>query len=725
MSLQEITIRQRDFSAGEVDPDAVRRDDTDVLRYAVRRGRNVVSRHTGGLSQRPGRRMLFQDDGIIGEFKPFDDISYRIVFFAGGVRVRTQDGALVASLAAPWGAADLDDIVWEPDDNEIIVCWSGRTQVISVAAGTGAWSIAPFAFKAGINGSVRVPFFRFTATAGITLQPSARTGSISLVFSANVLNWAHVGSIFRYAERQVLITGVTNDQVATATVLEQLPPTYQFTVPSSSGFSVGQAVETDTTNIKLEVIAVASTTITAVAIGKLTTPANGEKLVGPNATATISSFAEVSPGATVQWDEQFISDYRGWPRSVSKDRQRLIFTNFASLKNAVCWSAVGDNRDFMVGADPDDAMFETIDAECQVFHVVGGYDEFAITDKGAYYIPVSVGTPLQPGSVEFRLIFASEIANIRPIQVTEGVIFVDKSMTGLYAINATGQTARPYIATEANRWHRHLFEGVKSIAVSSGTSVFPSRQIYAVNADGSVVVGQFNPDREYIGWLLWDGAGEVRSVTGNYGSVIMLTRYMIDGVLTGVAEELDYDLLFDCATVFDGSDVTDFLELTDGSPLELNDSQPLTLEGYVTQFYAGQEVSIYAGGFYFGEITVPDTGIISGYADYGEVIVGIRFDWELQPLFINFDGGQPVGQAEQRRKISKMLITVRETQEFQVGNRIFGSYRGGEDMSLPVPKRDETYRYRETGRSYDPIVPISSTFPGTFKLIELTTRMTV
>lgn len=725
MSLNEITIRQRDFSAGEIDPDAIRRDDTDVLRYAVRYARNLVTRHTGSITERPGRRMLFQDDGVIGDFKPFDDVSYRVVFVAGGVRVRSEDGALVASLAAPWGAGDLDDIVWEPDGNEILVCWAGRTRVIKVAPGTGVWSIDTYTFSTGINGAVRVPFFRFTETAGLTMTPSARTGNITVAFSAPVLNAAHVGSIFRYAERQLRINSVINSQNATATVLEPLPPTWSFVMTTTEGFSVGQTIETDTTNVKMEIIAVAPLNINAVALGTLTAPVGGEKLVGPNATVQIGGVSEISPGATVQWDEQFISDFRGWPRSVSKDRQRLIFTNFVQLKNAVCWSGVGDNRDFMVGAQPDDSMFETIDAECQVFHIVGGYDEFAITDKGVFYIPVSVGTPLQPGSVEFRPIFSSEIANIRPIQVTEGVIFVDKSMTGVYAINATGQTARPYIATEANRLHRHLFDGVKSIAVSSGTSVFPSRQIYAVNADGTVVVGQFNSDREYIGWLKWDGHGEVRSVTGNYGEVVFLTRYLIDGVLTGVVEQLDYDLPFDCATVFDGGDVTDFLELNDGSPLELNDGSPLTLEGYVTGFYAGQVVSIYAGGFYFGEITVPESGIISGYAEYSEVIVGIRFDWLLRPLFINFEGGQPVGQAEQRRKIANMLITVRDTQEFQVGDRIYGSYRGGEDMSLPVPLRDDTYKYREVGRSYDPDVPFASTFPGKFKLIELTTRLTV
>ncbi|MDQ0132664.1 hypothetical protein J2T08_000565 [Neorhizobium galegae] len=726
MSLNDQIIRQRDFSSGEIDPDAIRRDDVEVLKYAVRYARNVSTTHTGALIRRPGRTFLFEEDGIIMDFKPFDDVAYRIVFIDGGVRIRTQAGALVASLTAPWGAADLDSLVFEAMDNEIFVAWSGRTKVITIAEGTLAWSIDDYQFKTGIDNSVRVPFYRFPSTADITMLPSGVSGNITVTFSAPVLGPAHVGAIFRYAGRQFRITGYTSPTVATATVIEQLPPTFAITVGSSAGFSVGQTVETDTTNVKGEIISVVGNVVTIVARDKLTAPTTGEKLISQSAASAISAVSVAgTPGATVQWDEQFASEYRGWPRSISKDRQRLIMSNFPQFKSAIAWSATGDNRDFLIGADPDDAMLEYITEECQVFHVVGGYDEFAVTDRGVFYIPISVGTPLQPGSVEFRPIFSSEIANIRPIQVTEGLIFVDKSRTGIYAVSATGQTARPYISNEVNRLHRHLFDDVKSIAVSSGTSVFPSRQIYAVNDDGSVVVGQFNPDRDYIGWLRWEGDGVVKSITGNYGTVICMSVYTFDGVEVGVAEMLDYDRLCDCAQTFSTASFANFLELNDGSPLTLQDGSNLSLAGIVTGFYAGKTVELFAGGFFFGEVEIPVDGIISGYDSYGEITIGVGFNWVVHPLFTNFEGGQVAGQGEHKRKIEHMLATVRQTQEFAIGNRYFGSYRGGEDMSLPVPKRDDTYRYRETGRSYDPVVPITSTFPGTFKLIELATRITL
>lgn len=731
MSLPDEIIRQRDFSSGEIDPDAIRRDDVDVLKSAVRYARNVVATHTGGLVRRPGRRLLFEDFGVVMDFKPFDNAAYKVVFVDGGVKVRTQDGALAASLSAPWGAADLDALVFEPMDNEIFVAWGGETQVIKVAEGTFAWTITPFAFATGLDGSVRTPFYRFEATQNITMKPTGLTGNITIRFSQPVLNPAHVGVIFRYAGRQLRITAVLSSRTANAHVIERLPTTFKVTVEDGDGFSIGQIVETDTSNAKGEVVGTSGNDVSMVSVDKLTTPQVGETLVGPSASSKITAVTETAIGAAVQWDEQFISSYRGFPRSVSKDRQRLIFTNFAQKKNAVFWLAAGNNRDGEIGADAENAMLEFISAECQVFHVVGGYDEFALTDKGVFYIPVSVGQPLQPGSVEFRPIFSSELANIRPIEVTEGLIFVDKSQTGVYAITATGQTARPYIANEVNRLHRHLFNGVKSIAATSATKEFPSRQIYVVNDDGSYVVGQYNPDREYIGWLRQDGAGRVISVAGQYGNVVLMSIYTFDGVDFGVAEELDYDLLCDCATSINADDASNFLELNDGSPLLLSSGEIISLNGIISQFYAGRVISVFAGGFYFKDIEVPPTGVLTDFTDYDQITLGIDFGWELHPLFTNFEGGQSVGgqasggQGEQKRKVKKMLLTVRGTQEFQVGNRIFGSYRGGEDMSLPVPKRDDTYRYRETGRSYDPVVPIASTFPGTFKLIELFTKVTV
>lgn len=725
MSIKEIIVRQRDFSAGEINPDALRRDDLEVLKLGVREARNLVSLPTGGLTRRQGRRMLFQELGVNVDFKPFDDVAYTLVFTAGGVSIRTEVGALVTKLAAPWNSTDLDALVIESMDNEVFVAWRSAMRVIRVDKATRVWSISAFQFKTDIAGAVRVPFYRFDDSVNITMQPSALTGVITLTFSGPALSSLHAGTVFRYGGRQVLINAVLSSTTATATVLEKLPPTYQVTVEDGTGFSVGQILETDTTGSKGEVAAVVGNVITMVALYRLITPEVNEKLVSPSASSKITAVNTGSPAPALQWEEQFISDYRGWPRSVSKDRQRLIMANFPQKKNAVFWTAVGDNRDGLIGGDAQDAILEFIGEECQVFHVVGGYDEFAVTDKGVYYIPVSVGAPLQPGSVEFRTIFSSELSDIRPIQVTEGLIFVDKARNGIYAISATGQTARPYIANEINRLHRHLFADVKSIAATSATPDFPARQIYVVNGDGSYVTGQFNADREFVGWLKQEGAGKVLSVAGTYGKVVFMATYTFNNTVVGVAEQMDSSLLCDCAKTISTSDPSDFLELADGRALKFANGQTFSLSAVVAAFYAGRRVSVYGGGFWLGLVDVPADGVLAGYANYSEITLGVDFGFYLSPLFPNLEGGEVIGQGQQKRKIAKMKITVRDTQEFQIGNKILGSYRGGEDTSLPVPERDQTYRYREVGRSDDPEVEIKSTFPGHFKLIELNTRITL
>lgn len=717
--IQDQIIRQRDFSSGQIDINAMRRDDVEAVNFAVRRGQNMVTTTTGAIEGRPGRRRIFLNDGILAKFAPYDGIEFYVVFRHEQVAVYNTDGDEVTSFAAPWLEADLEGLVWQPSGEKLYVTWSGRPQVITVSTALD-WTIGRFEFLSDSDGARRMPFYRFPATKGVTMRVSGRAASIKVFFSSRVLKPEHRFSMFRYGGRQVFITDYINPKTAKAFCTEILPKTQRLVVGSGTGFRVGQVVETENTGIQGEVCRVSGDDVYVVWNKVLSEPDVDEKLVSETKSSKIVSIHDEDPGATTQWDEQLMSDYHGWPRSVSKDRGRLTFTDFPQFKNAIVWSAIGSDNDFAVGGEPVDAMFEYIDSDCQVFHLIGGYDQFAITDKGVYYIPVSIGTPLQPGSVEFRRIVADELSNVRPVEVTEGVIYVDKSGAGIYAISATGQTARPYIASEINRLHRPLFDGIKRIAVSSGTPEFPSRQIFALNSDGTLVTGQFSPDREYVGWLPWDGQGSVQSIVADFGQVVIIAEYPNGSV----GEIIDYDTEVDCMITVRNS-FNEFLELADGELFELDDGSPLELDGIFTEFFKNSTVSVFGDGKYLGEQAVGPSGAITGVETYTEVTLGYRFDWLLVPLFARFEGGQPAEQGEKKRKIGKMLATVRDTRQFEIGGKRFGKYQPGDAVTEPIPLRSDTYRYREIGRSYDPSVEIKSTMPGPFRLIELFTRITV
>ncbi len=706
MSIAKQVIRQRDWSAGEIDPDGERRDDTEVFKYGERKSLNMQSLRTGAIENRYGRRYLYQDEGVRDDFRLIPGVRNSVTFAHLRATVRNDAGETIATLTAPWTGAILDELVWTSNDNMIFVTGPGiRPQVIEVDKNTSAWSIRSYDFRVGIDGLVHAPFYRF-ADYGITMRVSALSGGVNVYFSAPVLNAAHVGVVFRYSGKQLRITSVLSATEATASCLEGLNPTVRYPLKNSNEitFSIGQIVKTSISGVEGEVIAVDSTgkTVTIVVTNRWRVPNSEDRVVGPNSDAetepTGTTF--VAPGATTQWDECFISGYRGWPQSVSKDSQRLIFSNFPQVKQAIIWSAVSDPFDLQVNADSTGAIFELIDADCQVFHVVGGYDEFAITDIGVFYIPISSETPLAPGTVEFRRLYAGEVANVKPVEVTEGVLFVDESLTGIYAITATGQTARPYVATEISQFHRHLFKNVKSLTSNYGTPKNAARQIFVVNDDGTVVVGQYSSDREFVGWRLWNGVGQINSVSARFGDVIFSTRYDTIGTPLYVAERIDTELELDCSVIYGGSGTL--------------------------PFPVGETVQVMADGFFLGDFVVgPANTVEVNVSDYSRIFVGKEFDWYLSPNLSDFEGGEAFGQRQRRRKVSKANIKVRDCQEFRVGRKVLCTWRGGEDTSHPMPKRSGVFTYREVGRSYDPEFTIRKTIPGRFKMLELTTEVTI
>ncbi|MEX0627580.1 MAG: hypothetical protein WD230_03000, partial [Cucumibacter sp.] len=208
MAIVKQVIRQRDFSAGEMNPTALRRDDTKIYKSALRAARNVRPLQTGGVTRRPGRTIRYFDGGKHDIVRPVADADFDVTFATARFTARLLDGGIIAELVAPWTADQVEEMSWEVYGRRIFVCHRDfRPQVIEYDRETGVWSIFDYDFRADIGGKLRAAFFRF-ASYGVTLAPSALTGSITLTASAAVFRAGHVGVLFRYAERQVEITAV-------------------------------------------------------------------------------------------------------------------------------------------------------------------------------------------------------------------------------------------------------------------------------------------------------------------------------------------------------------------------------------------------------------------------------------------------------------------------------------------------------------------------------------
>lgn len=734
MSLVKTVVRQRDFSGGEIDESGGRRDDTKLFPASLKRALNGQPLDAGALARRPGRRVRYFDGGWHDVVRPVSDSEFDVTFADGRFTARLTGGSVVTNITGcPWTAAMLPDLSWVAAGKRIFVAHrSFMPQVLTYDVDAGSWGLVEFAFRLGLNGATDEPFYRF-ADFGETMQPSATTGSVTLTTLTDVFDPGHVGARFTWGGKQVLITAVTTARLATATVIEELPPSFRVTVDTVSGFIVGEVVEGQTSGAKGELIAVdtVAKTLDILCTTNFLGFTATELIIGQNGRAKVTSQALQSPFATIQWEESFISAVRGYPGSVSFDVQRLIFCDFPQFEQGILWSAIDAPDNLKITGDADGAIFEYVPRPCRVLFVEGFGDEIVFTDRGVFYIPIAEGTPLAPGSVEFRVISNDAVAKVRPVAVPNGLIFVGSTRKRLFAIVGNRYSVMmtvPHTIKPLTDFHSHLFTEVIAIAASTDASDTISPNFaYAVNADGSVAAGRYNVNEDWMGWFPWTSTGRITAVISRYGETIFSVAYDLAAGVVETVEVLDRD------AVMDGTiDLVDFIGTdpfrdSTGDPiLDSTGEAIFASSGFLVPF-AGVSVDLIANGFYFGEIMVGADGSVDvplAAAEFVDASLGLRFPVEVQPFIPAPDGGSNIGQALRRRKVGKSAITVRNTTVFRAGNHTFAGFLAGEDMESVRPVRDATYTWRGLGRAYDPTETIIQDVPGTFTMLEMAFQVT-
>ncbi|GGG50133.1 phage protein [Caldovatus sediminis] len=203
------------FAAGELAPELLGRGDLRVWENGARRLRNVFLQPTGGVTRRPGLRFVAELPGParLVAFEHGAGETWLLALTAGALSVFRGDDR-IAEVAAPWTAAMLPQMAFTQNADSLLLLHPAMPPQRVARDDGGAWTIAPFAFA-------REPFHRF-APAGVTLAPSATTGTIALTASAPVFLAGHAGARFRLGGGKVLVTGVASATSATAVVEEAL-----------------------------------------------------------------------------------------------------------------------------------------------------------------------------------------------------------------------------------------------------------------------------------------------------------------------------------------------------------------------------------------------------------------------------------------------------------------------------------------------------------------------
>jgi len=736
MSIPTQVIAQRDFSAGQLDEASLRRDDVEIMRAGLRTARNVRLLNTGSMTRRPGRRVLFSTDGISYRVRPAPRENWWMTLEAGRVIFRSLDLSASQTIEEmPWTADALPDLRFVEYSSTIIIAGPDmRPQLFTFRRSTRVWEHEAFSFAEDVTGAIRQPFYNFFEGSSITLQPSGRSGSITLNFSGDVLDAGHIGVRFRYGDRQFEITGVTSPSEGTADVIEQLPPTITLTLDNYNGIEVGDVIEGLDSGCRGQVVAVGPPLTVFI-----TTNWNGfivsgdkESVVGPRSRGVAQSQSSASPAATVLWEEALCSDFRGWPRSVNKSVQRIVFCNFEQLSAAIIWSAVGTQNDFLVGSDRDDPIFELVPANTTVFDVVEGSDVFVFTDQGPYFIPVSSTSPLIPGSVEFRQISDDAASPIRAQPTTDGLVYINAGLTRVLALIATGQTSKPYIVEDISEFHAELIRKPLTLASTSVDASAPERYIYALNSDGTLAVARYQRQqggRGWVGWVPWDGFGTLKWVSAYGGDVVVSAEYQAGEETLTFAEIFEEGLILDGTRSLATVTGSDALELEPGLSLLLEEGLPLLLsQDTAFNWAVGTNIAIAQGYWFRGEYEILEDGTLSGVIPVENAIGlvgGFAFDVEVEPFVPHVEGGTSARQRFRRRKLVQVAAVVQRTQALEVAGRLVPFWSAGENEELEPPRRDETYRARPVGRKFDPRWSVRQKLPGALTIIELTSEVTI
>jgi hypothetical protein len=633
----------------------------------------------------------------------------------------------------------LAGISWHSrEDTVYITSQKYWTRVLSNI--TGSWALSLFGFDAGPGNSVLQPYYRFPETKGITMTPSARTGSITVQFDQPVLDPLHAGVRFRYGAsgtslKEIRIDTVLDSKTANATVMDLLPPAYVVTVTDGSGFRVGEDVQghdSAATGLITNISGNDITVLMSDGYESFITGASAELLVGPFTSSLISATAiTTNPVGSTVWDEAVFSEYRGYPGDVFERSGRLGFSNFPDIPAAIIMSSPGARESFDVGkGEAGDAIFYLLaEGGQQIRHCISAANLIVLTDRRAYYVPEDEATPLAANTFSTIEVGPTGASPAKPIAVEEGVVYVEIGGNRIMGLLITGNLTAPFQLVDLSRHGSHLVKNPLNLAMTNGNSQAPERYILALNEDGTLACTFYDNNPPRLGVVPWVTAGAYLSSVPVGGIIYAICQRVIADNTVYFLERLDADVQMDASSLFSSSG--SFLAVTDdaGDPIT-GDSAEIDTDLGAMPHLAGETVKVIRGTEYLGEFLVSADGAIPGInAGDGDFEAGLHFDIDAVPWPPEVQDDSRTMFA--RRRIVHAAIRTEQSGVYSVG--IYGrnivntrpAYDQGDDLNAAPPLRSEVRRWPMSGYMYEPSLQILRPLPVPLTILSIAQEVSV
>ncbi len=726
MARAKESVPQRDFSRMEIREDLLDGDDLELRAQSLRGALNCRALASRASECRPGsfyKRTLTTAEDLI-EIKPTSSLKFGLLLNDTSIEILDSSANVVHEVTSvPWSSAAG---IWvEPFKAKTVIGGSFGVYVLEYL--DGVWTFGRFAFDEATGGELAQPYWAYEKS--VTIQPSARTGSITVTASSGIWTAAYVGLRLRYAQREIRITSQVSATVLQGEVVDELPPTLDITVADGAGYKVGEAVIGADSGYEGIITSKAANVLTVLTLNVFAGPDNNEVLAGANAASKVSSSSEISPVATLVWDEPLMSDVRGWPRSGAAIGHRLVFLDFEQIPDLIGLSSIREITDWKVGFEDDDAIVRQVGENApRWIHGIKASDLILLADEGLYYVEASGGTLITPSNfnpVQFDERGASEV---RPVRVQDGVLFVEASGQAIAAALQVGNVYLRWQANTITTLHDHLIKTPVKLCGPASSAPDTEKYVFVVNGDGTLAAISWNQTLETFGFAPWETAGQYVSVSPVFKGYWAIVDRATSNGTERFLELFDSDAVMDCSV--ETSALSVFQELTDDSGTAITDDsgEPIYISDPAASHLPGVTVAIGTNQWYRYPFTVNADGTIDGEPDVATARqIGIPFTVEMKLWPAEVTNSVRHGTLAVR--VFHVVVSVQNTAHFEFEAngivRKVGGYAVGSDLSQPPPLQTRRYKFTVFGNKDHPDLTIRKTMPGAFRVLSTTQEVQV
>ena len=651
------------------------------------------------------------------------------------------NGTLPYEVTTPYEEADLDTIQYKQINDVLFLTHPDYPPYKLSRIADDDWDLEQIVFDvpATLDENVDDDF---------TIEPSAKTGSITLTASDPLFDALHVGAMWRIGytrdadTEEVAISGnntsatlpilgpwnVRSYGVWTADLLVERQRSAggpweivrRLISKSLRNVDVSGTAE-ENYNYRLRVENYVSNTdgralieaSEAILWGTVEITAVGSPT---DATATVLEDL-FATDATNIWAEGAWSDYRGYPRAVTFHEGRIFYggTTYQPLH---IWGSVTDDFENFDRGTEDDAsvVFQLASSEFNAIQWLVSQTDLIVGLAGGEWRVRGDrnGNIITPSRVDakFQSKYGSEYQ--QPVVVGGQIIFVERRGRTLREMTYSYEVERLVSDTNLNLLAETITEaGIKQLAFSR----VPIPTIWAVLNDGTAVALTYDREQNVVGWTRHDTDGLFLSVATSYGSpdtedeVYFLVRRTINGETVDYIERLDSNRWEDKEDAF-------FVDCGLTIELEIQDTTVPGLDHLI-----GETVDALVDGKVYQGLVVDGSGNIelpSGSLAGFKWQVGLPYTSELSPFRFDADSRLGVHSGRIKRidnvyaRVFRSLGMAVDVDDTPVEILVPEGLEGADPDNPPLLGQDRPVDVKvpySDGHTFDPTINITQTKP--------------